>query len=99
MMAIPLEFHFAQLSFFLHSFPSSSLRYKQERLPVAKEGMPMKPAPTPIRPTSQKAESASELDQIRLRAFELYEQRGGGDGHELDDWLRAEAEATQKKTK
>jgi hypothetical protein len=39
-MATPLEFHFAQLSFLLHSFPSSNLRYKQpkERLPVAKGG-------------------------------------------------------------
>jgi len=31
-------------------------------------------------------------EQIRLRAYELYEARGGEDGHELDDWLKAEAE-------
>ena len=35
--------------------------------------------------------------QIRLRAQELYEARGREDGHELDDWLRAEAEIMQKK--
>jgi Protein of unknown function (DUF2934) len=35
--------------------------------------------------------------QIRLRAQELYEERGREDGHELDDWLRAEAEIMQKK--
>jgi hypothetical protein len=37
--------------------------------------------------------------QIRCRAYELHEQRGRGDGHQLDDWLQAEAEVTQKKAK
>ena len=30
--------------------------------------------------------------QIQKRAYELYEQRGRTDGHELEDWLRAEGE-------
>ncbi len=30
--------------------------------------------------------------RIRLRAYQLYEQRGRRDGHALDDWLEAEAE-------
>ncbi len=30
--------------------------------------------------------------QIQKRAYELYEQRGRTDGHELDDWLQAECE-------
>lgn len=30
--------------------------------------------------------------QIRCRAYELYEQRGGTDGHDLQDWLQAESE-------
>jgi hypothetical protein len=30
--------------------------------------------------------------QIQQRAYELYEQHGGADGHELDDWLQAECE-------
>jgi len=29
---------------------------------------------------------------IARRAFELYEQRGRADGHDLDDWLQAERE-------
>ena len=37
--------------------------------------------------------------QIRLRAQELYEVRGREDGHELDDWLRAEEEITGKKSR
>jgi hypothetical protein len=37
-------------------------------------------------------------EQIRLRAYELYEQRGR-DGHELDNWLQAESEVTQQTAK
>jgi hypothetical protein len=32
------------------------------------------------------------LEQIARRAYELYEWRGREDGHDLDDWLQAEAE-------
>jgi len=31
-------------------------------------------------------------EQIRLRAYELYEAHGWEDGHAVDDWLQAEAE-------
>ncbi len=37
--------------------------------------------------------------QIQLRAYELYEARGRKDGHELEDWLRAEEEITEKKVR
>ena len=63
----------------------------------------MKPThtmPTPQRTTNQTTESTNELqEQIRRRAHELYEQRGRNDGHELDDWLQAESEVTQRKAK
>jgi Protein of unknown function (DUF2934) len=36
-------------------------------------------------------------DQIRARAYELYEEGGKEDGHDLDDWLRAEAELTTRR--
>jgi hypothetical protein len=29
---------------------------------------------------------------IRLRAYEVYVQRGKGEGHAIDDWLAAQAE-------
>jgi hypothetical protein len=46
----------------------------------------MKQTPKPSStPTEKKLEQ-----QIRRRAYELYEARGRGDGHELDDWLQAE---------
>jgi hypothetical protein len=31
-------------------------------------------------------------DDIARRAYELYEERGGEHGHDVDDWLRAERE-------
>jgi Protein of unknown function (DUF2934) len=34
------------------------------------------------------------LEQIRTRAYELYEARGREEGHDLEDWLEAEAEIT-----
>ena len=38
-------------------------------------------------------------EQVRRRAFELYELRGRDGGHELDDWLQAETEIVQQRTK
>ncbi len=31
---------------------------------------------------------------MRSRAYELYEARGREEGHDLEDWLEAEAEIT-----
>ena len=38
-------------------------------------------------------------DRIRLRAHELYEARGREDGHDLEDWLRAEEEIMEQKAR
>lgn len=47
-------------------------------------------------PTHVQSEITPDLQQtIKLRALELYEQRGREYGHELDDWLKAEAELKQ----
>jgi hypothetical protein len=35
-------------------------------------------------------------DEIRQRAYELYEQRGYSNGHDTDDWLVAEREILQR---
>ena len=43
------------------------------------------PEPLPIFETISKG-----LDEVRRRAFELFEKRGYQLGHELDDWLKAE---------
>jgi len=50
-------------------------------------------------PTTAGAETQSLEEQIRRRAYELYEEHGREDGHELDHWLQAEEEITQNKTR
>ena len=56
----------------------------------------MKASTTPLKETNRTGESSSELqEEIRRRAYELYERRGQGDGHDLEDWLQAEAELSE----
>jgi HSP20 family molecular chaperone IbpA len=40
-------------------------------------------------------EANTLIGRIRERAFELHEERGGGDGHALDNWCQAEGELLQ----
>jgi len=47
-------------------------------------------------PASVQQHGLNLEDQIRRRAYELYEQRGKEDGHDLEDWFRAEEEIKQK---
>ena len=56
---------------------------------------PKIPTPQPPRQTPKSGRDHEE--QIRRRAYELYEQHGRGDGFALDDWLQAESELTQSK--
>jgi hypothetical protein len=42
-------------------------------------------------PQSQPASVITEAD-IAQRAYALYLERGGTDGHDLEDWLQAEQE-------
>jgi hypothetical protein len=54
--------------------------------------------PTPV--TKQAPQLPDQIqEQIRQRAYQLYEQRGREDGHDLDDWLTAESETTQEERK
>jgi hypothetical protein len=49
--------------------------------------------------TIQSADSGRDVqEQIRMRAFELYEQRGRQEGYDLEDWLQAEEEITAGRT-
>jgi hypothetical protein len=41
---------------------------------------------------SAAVKAAPTAEDIRERAYHLYLERGGNDGSELDDWVRAEAE-------
>jgi hypothetical protein len=45
-----------------------------------------------IEGSTNKERSGDRTERIRQRALELYEARGRGAGHDIDDWLQAEAE-------
>jgi hypothetical protein len=50
-------------------------------------------------PLTVASDSQALEHQIRQRAHELYQERGREEGHELDDWLRAEEEVKRKKVR
>ena len=54
-----------------------------------------KKAPTLVRTAPPK----NIEEQIRRRAYELYEARGREDGRDWEDWFRAESEITGKAAK
>ena len=59
-------------------------------------------ARTPSKPPSSMGHenpTPNVEDQVRRRAYELYEQRGIEHGHDVDDWLRAEEEIKQTRTR
>lgn len=37
-------------------------------------------------------EAPPDRERVAARAYELYLERGGSDGHDMDDWLNAERE-------
>ena len=67
---------------------TEQLGKKVDRHPNEIEKKPSTPAPKSDEPTVL----IPIEQQIQKRAYELYEQRGRTDGHELDDWLQAECE-------
>src|SRR5256885_14690599 len=46
---------------------------------------------------SASSENEPSVEEIRFRAYELYIERGGGDGMDFEDWLRAEQELKERK--
>jgi len=61
----------------------------------------------PARPKTRKTKRATapetrpssepSVDEIRRRAYERYQERGGNHGRHFDDWLEAEKELKSKK--
>jgi len=49
------------------------------------------------RTSTQKEWRGPSHDEIALKAYELFEQRGGEPGHEQDDWLQAERDLRHPK--
>ena len=44
----------------------------------------------------QIAEGHPTREEIELRAYEIYIERGGGHGQEMEDWVQAERELVEK---
>jgi len=51
-------------------------------------------APTETGRQSIHGDNSYYGDRVARRAYELYLERGGGDGRDFDDWLTAERELT-----
>jgi hypothetical protein len=60
-----------------NSPPGKSLRRRQDMLTNSN---PTVKSPNPTR------------EEIELRAFQIFIERGGTDGHDVDDWVEAERE-------
>jgi hypothetical protein len=68
---------------------------------------PKTPDPDGPRPKTRKTKTATArgtppssepgVDEIRRRAYERYQERGGNHGRHFDDWLEAEKELRSKK--
>jgi len=48
-------------------------------------------APRATRKT-RRAKASPTLEQIQIRAYEIYLERQGAPGNQIEDWLRAERE-------
>jgi hypothetical protein len=44
------------------------------------------------------AESSPTREEIELRAYQIYMERGGADGQDVEDWLQAERELVERST-
>lgn len=60
------------------------------------QAKPRKAKAAPAAPT-EPAASEPSADDIRRRAYERYQQRGGNHGRHFDDWLEAEKELKSRK--
>jgi hypothetical protein len=59
-----------------------------------KRNATLEPNASPIQPPAEdfSANQTPSHEEIRQRAYEIYLERNGDPGDELDDWLRAERE-------
>ena len=74
---------------------NSSTQGKESGMTVkAKRKESLEVDPSPIQPHAADtfANHAPSQEEIRRRAYEIYLERGGLPGRELEDWLQAESE-------
>jgi len=66
---------------------------EQQEKKVDRRPEKMEKKPSTLAPSSGEPTIPIPIEQqIQKHAYELYEQRGRTEGHELDDWLQAECE-------
>jgi Protein of unknown function (DUF2934) len=58
----------------------------------------LRPIENTVETIQQALVIANLQDEIRVRAYELYEQRGREDGQDVEDWIQAEAEILARNT-
>ena len=56
------------------------------------ETLELHAGPIQSHPENTSVHYTTSHEEIRLRAYEIYLERGGFPGNELDDWLQAERE-------
>jgi hypothetical protein len=87
---------------YLNLLPVEARRYKLEQFIMVTSKRTRKPKSATsspkvaAAPVQQVSLSTEIQDAIRSLAYSIYEQRGRQHGHDLDDWLIAEAEVACK---
>ena len=82
--------------------PGSKIAPEMKSAPEPKSAPDMKITPEPKKFELHKTESRKNVfpinleDEIRRRAYELFQQRGQSSGGEAEDWLSAEREVMQR---
>lgn len=64
--------------------------------PRTKKGIETSTSHTVSAMTSVKSRSLDLQEAIRERAYELYKERGDGNGDAVQDWVRAEREILER---
>jgi len=78
----------------VHSEPNFTISEEDKMTPINQSTL----AEDSVANSDQPIALASSEEQIRRRAYELYEERGRQDGFAEQDWLRAESELTSDQT-
>jgi hypothetical protein len=74
--------------------PAKKARKKGSAKPAAKKKGARK---TSAKAASRKAPPEPKDEEVRRRAYEIYERRGSEHGRDFDDWLEAEAEVRDER--
>ena len=81
-------------------FERSSQRRKGDEDVIEIQGTSKRRTPSNFCPQGEavniSAADSPRLEAIRIRAYEIYIERGGQPGHDLDDWFQAKRELEPK---